>query len=202
MTTDIKHIDAREVIDFVSPMSFQGDVSIVALDTSVFTLNRTTEVAPKNHQLNLVEGEGFGNFHSVLLENHPRFGALSNSPSVAQIVKDALDGHAPADRKFAGVQELMDKANAGEITVATAKLYDDKALLDRLISDDRGPLTDTARQLYVGFLVVENGSMVLEHVKTDGTPTGEHAPIRLPEGTYFIGGQVESAFNEIRRVED
>lgn len=153
--------------------AFQGDVSIVPVPTK-FDLSKAQEIDPKGAMLILAEGEGFGNFHALVLDR-------------------------PA-HKFAAVNDLMADALAGKIAVPTARLFQDDALLNQMIA--KGPLTENARSLCVGFLSVENGSMVIQHIKADGTPTGEHAGIRIPEGVYFIGRQVESAGAELRRVED
>lgn len=50
------------------------------------------------------------------------------------------------------------------------------------------------RDLIIGFLVVSTGPVVLRHPEHDG--------IRLPEGTYYVGRQIESAGAEERIVSD
>lgn len=73
---------------------------------------------------------------------------------------------------------------------ATARLFRDAALAQRMVNE--GPLTRA--DLVVGFLVVEGGPVTVTHEEHDG--------IRLPEGVYAIGNQVESAGAEERRVVD
>ena len=50
------------------------------------------------------------------------------------------------------------------------------------------------QDLIIGFLVVSTGPVVLRHP--------EHDAIRLPEGTYYVGRQIESAGAEERVVAD
>lgn len=153
-------------------MAAQGDVLIVPAPAG-FSLDQSQEIAPRDAMIILAEGEGFGNFHSVLLEKHPRFFA---------------------------VEELMADALAGKIAVPTARLFRDDKLLDQMIA--KGPLTEIARELCVGFLLIEHGSMLFQHVKADGTSTGEHDAIRVPPGLYYCGRQVESVAGALRRVQD
>ena len=164
------------IVDFMSvngSQAFQGDVSIVPVPAK-FNLSKAQEIDPKGAMLILAEGEGFGNFHALVLDR-------------------------PA-QKFDAVEDLMADALAGKIAIPTARLFQDDALLNLMIS--KGPLTENARSLSVGFLSVENGPMVIQHIKADGTPTGEHAGIRIPQGMYWVGRQIESAGAELRRVVD
>lgn len=69
----------------------------------------------------------------------------------------------------------------------TATLYRDDALAGSLKWLQR-------RDLIIGFLMVEGGPVVLRHPEHDG--------IRLPEGTYYVGRQVESAGAVERVVAD
>jgi hypothetical protein len=73
---------------------------------------------------------------------------------------------------------------------ATARMFRDAALASALISD--GALTRA--DLCVGFLEIEGGAMTVNHEEHDG--------IRLPEGIYYCGRQVESAGAEERVVAD
>lgn len=93
-------------------------------------------------------------------------------------------------RRSMAAGKLMADALAGSIPVPSARLYRDPALAEAMVRD--GPLARA--DLCVGFLVVEHGPMVVSHQ--------EHAGIRLPEGVYYIGRQVESVGAEERRVAD
>lgn len=90
---------------------------------------------------------------------------------------------------------FRDDALARDMAVAaalpTARLFRDPGLAARMAAGE-GPLTRS--DLVVGFLVVENGPVVVSHEEHDG--------IRLPAGIYCIGRQVESAGAEERRVAD
>lgn len=87
-------------------------------------------------------------------------------------------------------ERLMADALGGKIKLPTAKLYRDPTAVEAMVR--AGILTRT--DLCVGFLVVEGGPMTVSHEEHDG--------IRLPEGSYYIGSQVESAGAEERRVAD
>lgn len=93
------------------------------------------------------------------------------------------------------------EANAEAVTIAaieiakarskaargTATLYRDDDLAGSLKWLQR-------RDLIIGFLHVEGGPVVLRHPEHDG--------IRLPEGAYYIGRQIESAGAAERVVAD
>lgn len=71
--------------------------------------------------------------------------------------------------------------------IGSATLYQDADLASSL------PWL-TRRNLIIGFLHVDGGPVVLGHPEHDG--------IRLPEGTYYVGRQIESAGAEERVVSD
>ena len=158
--------------------AFQGDVAIVPVPAN-FALSKTQQIDPKGAMLVLAEGEGFGNFHALVLERPEAVAPVKTSKVVEGLIADAL---------------------AGKIAVPTARLFQDDALLSQMIA--KGPLTEDARLLCVGFLCVEHGPMIIQHIKADGTPTGEHDGIRIPEGLFFIGRQVESAGEHLSVVAD
>lgn len=90
-----------------------------------------------------------------------------------------------------GAARLRDDGLAREMEAAalhgSAVLYEDRSLassLPWLLRQD----------LMIGFLHVEGGSVDLQHP--------EHDTIRIPEGTYYVGRQVESAGAEERVVAD
>lgn len=90
------------------------------------------------------------------------------------------------DTALSATIETAAKPRAG-----TARLYRDAELAARMASSE-GPLTRS--DLIVGFLEVEGAPVTVTHEEHDG--------IRLREGVYCIGNQVESAGAEERRVQD
>jgi len=80
-------------------------------------------------------------------------------------------------------------ANAKDMGPA-ARFYNDAAAGQELVR--AGVLTRA--DLMIGVLEVTGESVVVRHHEHDG--------IRLPKGTYYIGRQIESAFNEERVVRD
>ena len=75
-------------------------------------------------------------------------------------------------------------------TKAAARLFRDPQLAASLVNANILTRTD----LNVGFLEIEGGPMTVVHEEHDG--------IRLPDGLYYIGNQIESAGAEERRVVD
>lgn len=92
--------------------------------------------------------------------------------------------------RSAEADKLMADALAGKIAVPTAKLYRDPAMAEAIRK--AGILTRT--DLCIAFLEIEDGPFTVTHEEHDG--------IRLPAGLYYIGGQIESAGAEERRVAD
>lgn len=82
------------------------------------------------------------------------------------------------------------KATTKKDKVGSAKLYRDPAAISALVSGGHLLRADLA----VGILVVEDAPVMLSHQ--------EHDTIRLPVGRYYVGGQVESAGADDRRVAD
>lgn len=90
-----------------------------------------------------------------------------------------------------GAAQFRDDGLAREVEAASlqgsAMLYEDRDLaasLPWLLRTD----------LMIGFLHVDGGPVNLEHP--------EHDAIQLPEGTYYVGRQIESAGAEERIVAD
>ena len=83
-----------------------------------------------------------------------------------------------------------DMAYVAGAAIGTASLVRDTASLNALVAV--GCLTRT--DLAIGFLLVDGGPVDLIHP--------EHSTIRLPEGHYYVGRQVESAGAEERKVQD
>jgi len=78
-------------------------------------------------------------------------------------------------------------------TIITAQLFRDDELLAALKIDDRAPV--------VGFLVAD-ADVVIRHASEAGTPTNEHADIKLPAGGYLVTGKREWTAGDERRVQD
>jgi len=81
-------------------------------------------------------------------------------------------------------------SGGGKAQTGTARLYRDATAADAMV---RQGILDRS-DLVTGFLVVEGGPVVLRHEEHDG--------IRIPEGRYCIGRQVESVGAEERAVQD
>jgi hypothetical protein len=82
------------------------------------------------------------------------------------------------------------KALGGMAKATTARMYRDPAVANEMVR--RRILTRA--DLAIGCLVIEGSPMTVTHEEHDG--------IRLPEGRYLIGRQVESAGAEERIVAD
>lgn len=72
----------------------------------------------------------------------------------------------------------------------SARLYRDPEAVQTLIKAGELLRADLA----IGFLIVEGGPVTVRHEEHDG--------IRLDPGRYYVGGQVESAGADERRVAD
>lgn len=155
--------------------AFQGDVAIIPIPAGI-QINIADEIKPVDGRLIIQEGELTGHHHAIAMPRERKF-----APDAKRSVDAALQTSSPALRKHFGGS----KKPAG-----TARLYRDPAAAGAMVS--RGLLTRT--DLAVGCLVVEGGPVELGH--------DEHDSIRLPEGNYLIGRQVESVGAEERRVAD
>lgn len=152
--------------------AFQGDIAIVPIPADI-EISRHDEIKPAQGRLILQEGEVSGHHHAI---------ALAERPAPAAAVRP---------RKTSRTAErLMGDAAANRIAVPTARMFRDPAALAELVR--RGILART--DLAIGLLVVEGNSFVVSHEEHDG--------IRLPEGRFYIGRQIESAGAEERIVAD
>lgn len=127
---------------------------------------------------------------------HQRDGSL-------RILEGELSGHHHAIYGSRHLARFRDDGLARDLTVGTdvpptefaaisgaATLYLDEDLMRELVRSGEFARAD----LVVGFLVVEGAPVVVSHP--------EHGGIRLPEGAYYCGRQVESVGAEERRVAD
>jgi hypothetical protein len=133
---------------------------------------RTDEIRAIDNKLILQEGELTGHHHHIALLDRP-------AERKQKLTKPSKT-----------VEKLISDTLRGEIAVPTARLYRDPAVAAEM--QRRGILSRA--DLTVGILIVENGPMVISHQEHDG--------IRVPEGCYLIGRQVESAGAEERGVAD
>lgn len=83
-----------------------------------------------------------------------------------------------------------DYAAVADVATGTARLVDCPKALAAL--ENNGALT--RRDLTIGFLLIEGGPADLSHP--------EHDTIRVPEGSYYVGRQLESSGADERIVQD
>jgi hypothetical protein len=161
----------------------QGDINFTPLEAfgksaaDVSTANRLR--AHKNRLL-IQEGEITGHHHGVWndVAVMERQETKPEAPEDLSSAKDVVDG-------------LMAKLVAGDL--ATAKLYWDDALTSALKLDVGAPV--------IGFLVCDE-DVTIRHARESGTPTGEHADIKLLGGGYLVTGKREWSASDQRRVQD
>lgn len=152
----------------------QGDLFIFRCPDEL-ELKRSDEVKPTGADLRLLEGEMTGHHHQI--------GLKLPQPTMYH------DGALAVDTKVE--TEAMDMlATATAEKYGTARMYKDDSAAQQLVN--LGELTRT--DLMIGFLEVTNGPVELRHE--------EHDTIKIPEGLYYVGRQVESAGAEERVVAD
>jgi hypothetical protein len=152
----------------------QGDVVICRIPDGV-SINKTSVVDPQNGRLILLEGENTGHHHSIAVMERPDAFFKTTEPAKSN--------------KY--VEDMLSKASS--VKAATVTLYRDVAVATEMVKKKILTRTD----LMIGAMVIEGGGdvgVVLTHQ--------EHAPIRLTEGCYYVGRQVESAGAEERAVRD
>ncbi len=120
---------------------------------------------------------------------------------VIRLLEGEVTGHhheivtGGAASEHAGADEAAALATA-ELAIARARVAA-RTGTARLLSDERlaASLPWLRRtDLMIGFLQVTGGPVILRHP--------EHDAIRLPEGAYYVGRQIESAGAEERMVAD
>lgn len=141
----------------------QGDIVLMPLPQG-HSIDRSREIKRgADGSIVLAEGEVTGHHHVIgmIQPAYLHDGALARSMPAATKIQDAV-----------------------------AALYEDGALVSRLVGD--GVLTTP--NLAIGFLTVEHGPVSLNHQ--------EHDTIILPPGSYYVGRQREFNAGEERRVSD
>lgn len=154
--------------------AFQGDVSIIAIPAGI-RIRTADEIRPIDGRLIIQEGEATGHHHAITLPRERKFTGSTDRAAAA------LQTDSPKLRKAFG---------GGQPAVGMAKLYRDPSVASAMMA--QGLLTRT--DLAVAVLVVEGGPVTIAHEEHDG--------IRIPEGNYLVGRQIESAGAEERVVAD
>jgi len=157
--------------------AFQGDISIVPVPDTI-AIATTDEIAPVAGRLILQEGEVTGHHHAIRLPQPVRFR------------DDGAGAGSGASPRIDTADPVLAAAFAAQPKVGTARMYRDQRAAEAMVR--AGVLTRP--DLVVGFLHVQGGPVTVTHEEHDG--------IRLPEGRYAIGRQVESAGAEERMVQD
>jgi hypothetical protein len=152
--------------------AFQGDIAIIRIPTSI-TVAKADEIKPVAGRLIIQEGEVSGHHHAI---------DILDAPVAVETTRPRKTSR--------NTERLMADALAGKIAVPTARMYRDSKAIESL--RHLGILTRS--DLAIGCLIIESGPMVVSHEEHDG--------IRLPEGAYYVGRQVESAGAEERVVAD
>lgn len=171
------HNDMNKVREFKGQIARQGDVLILRLPEH-YTVSDENEISPSQGKLVLLEGEMTGHHHAIDVMNC----TLSTS-SKEKTIKPKKTNKI--------VEDLLYKA--GNVTEVVTKLFRDENVVKKLVEDK----ILTRSDLYVGTLVVQGGGDVGVLLKHQ-----EHAPIRLTQGNYYIGRQIENAGAEERYVRD
>jgi len=180
--------------------AFQGDVAIVPVPNGI-AIATTDEIRPAGGRLILQEGEVTGHHHQITLD--PSQGRAANFRPADAALADPLAAASPelrrrlagGGRKQAAPGSAQSAARgqartAPEGRTGKARMYRDPAAAQAMVEAgllERGDLC-------VGFLVVEDGAVIVRHEEHDG--------LRLPAGRYYVGRQVESVGAEERAVQD
>lgn len=161
----------------------QGDINFYPLElfsTSAADVKRDNQLRAHAKRLLIQEGEITGHHHGVWFDD------VMDRP--AQVAPDAVEDLSAAKPIVDG---LMARLVAGQL--ASARLYQDDELLKALKLDAGAPV--------VGFLICDE-PVTIRHASEAGTPTHEHADIKLPAGGYLVTGKREWTAGDERRVQD
>lgn len=158
----------------LGPDCAQGDLCMTRLSAKqAAKLSRLNPIKRmEDGSVRLLEGELTGHHHMIYGSRH-----------LARFRDDGL-----ARDLSAGTE--VPRSEFAPALAGAATLYRDDALMQTLVREG----DFTRADLIIGFLVVENAPAVVQHP--------EHGGIRLPEGAYYCGRQIESAGAEERRVAD
>ncbi len=155
--------------------AFQGDIVLMKLPEEIVVARYRVLVPPTEARVVLQEGELTGHLHRI-----------ANGGGLTFFRDDGLARDLPpADAVEPCASRREEKPRTGR-----AGLYEDFVALQQMI--DSGLLRRGLCS--IGFLVVEGGPVVLEHE--------EHAPILIPAGAYYVGGQQEFDAASVKRVCD
>jgi hypothetical protein len=153
----------------------QGDVCIFRLPQTI-DLSKATdakEMPYRDNKLILAEGEVTGHHHAIWNPQPTMF--RPDEGSGGAVVPDLL-------------AQLLNKP-MGKIA-GVAKMFNSPSIISKLVA--MGELTVST--LAIGILEVTGAPMVLRHDEHDG--------IRIPVGTYYVGGQREFNAALERRIAD
>lgn len=173
--------------------AFQGDVSIIPMPDGI-ALDTTNEIKPVKGRLVLQEGEVTGHHHAI----HVRQRNFKPDAPIGDPVLHVRD--TKLRRAFTAAKVKLDDLSDAIERTPTARMYRDPAAVQAMLTTPvKSPAGTnvpvlTRADLAIGCLVVEGDGMPVKHE--------EHAPITIPPGRYVIGGQVESAGAEERKVLD
>lgn len=154
--------------------AFQGDIAIIPMPKSI-AIATHDEIKPVDGRLIIQEGEVSGHHHAIDLVRSRHF---------------RTDARQIGDPSIATRDRKLRRAFGGTAKSGSVKLYRDPRAVEALRR--AGVLTRT--DLAIGCLVVAAAPAIVAHEEHDG--------IRLPEGHYYLGRQVESAGAEERVVAD
>ena len=160
--------------------AFQGDVAIIPVPDEI-KISTVDEIRPIAGRLVLQEGEVTGHHHHVSLDPRGRERHFRSESATA--TADPYDGASPELRA-----RMTGKAKAP--AAGKARMFRDPRAAEEMVAVGLLERSD----LCVGFMLVEGGSVVVRHQEHDG--------IRVPEGRYYVGRQVESIGAEERQVSD
>lgn len=144
----------------------------IGLIPADIAVSTATEIRPVGGALVLLEGEQTGHHHVIDVMERQESVETVSPSKTSKTVEGIL-------------------AKAAKATPSSVHFYNDTVAVQELVR--RGIMSRA--DLAIGILVVsgEQGVTVRHH---------EHDGIRLPAGSYYVGRQIESAFNEERVVRD
>jgi hypothetical protein len=188
-------MDIRDY-DPTTGQAFQGDVSIIPVPPGI-SISTVDEIKPVAGRLILQEGEVSGHHHAINLRERSFQAQPRETGDPVMVTRDPK-----LSKAFGG---------ASKKTAAVVRMYRNPTAVDAMVS--AGILTRT--DLAIGFLVIPPGVEVVGHEEHDGIRLlgGDGGTIKpnleiwpggyaFQAGRSFIGGQVESAGSDERRVID
>lgn len=189
--------------------AFQGDVAIIPVPAGI-DISFAHEIKPVDGKLILQEGELTGHHHHIKLRER-------NFRQTAQQIDPVLNVRDTSLRKkFGGARTMKATELAKAIEQAPgAKMYRDLTAVQKMASmsvkASNGKMAPvlTRPDLFVGFLIIPNSEIVghqehdsIQLLGGDGSVVTPATGYPFQAGRYYVGGQIESAGAEERRVAD